>query len=427
MDQPPQSQPPSIPDQTSLQPEGVSNRVKRWIYLGIMSVVSLIVIANLIGSQAGAPAAKPKATSQQQNATAADIRSTEEMLAQQQAALVSKTAGDVARLRRAQQQAGQAGVDPGANTNMDEQLARLAQLQDAQARAASAAPYGSYSPGGQPDNQKAQMHAEQIAQERKALFADNVVRQDAPPGAAAAAAMPGYPPSVYPAPAPESLTPRTGAPTVAAPKPGESQRKALDFDRNLKTYWLPEGTLLEAVLTNRLDGDGVGPVNGMTTTDAYLPGTRLLVIPQGSRVLGEASKVSATGQQRLAVAFHRIIVPGLHEYSIPLDGKPPALAQAGEVGLHDKVNSHYASIFGASLAIGAIGGLAQIGNGQSGFGYDPAVQFRAGVSSGMTQSSERVLDRFLNRLPTITIREGTRIRILLTDDLQLPAYERTNQ
>lgn len=180
---------------------------------------------------------------------------------------------------------------------------------------------------------------------------------------------------------------------------------------------------MEAVLTNRLDGDAPGPVNCMITTDVYLPGARMLLIPQGARALGEASKVSSFGQQRLAVSFHRILVPGLHPYSIPLDKEPSALGQTGEVGLHDKVNSHYFSIFGASLAVGAIGGLAQIGNGYSGFGYDPSVAFRNGVSQSMAESSDRVLDRFLNRMPSITIREGTRVKIILTDDLELPSYE----
>jgi type IV secretion system protein VirB10 len=67
--------------------------------------------------------------------------------------------------------------------------------------------------------------------------------------------------------------------------------------------------------------------------------------------------------------------------------------------------------------------LAQIGNGFSGFGYDPSVQFRNGVSQSLAESSDRVLDRFLNRVPTITIREGTRVKILLTDDLELPTYD----
>jgi len=146
------------------------------------------------------------------------------------------------------------------------------------------------------------------------------------------------------------------------------------------------------------------------------------MIPQGARVMGESSPVSNFGQQRLAVAFHRILIPGLHGYGISLDQKVPGLSQAGASGLHDKVNGHYVSIFGASLAIGAIGGLAQIGNGYSGFGYDPSVQFRNGISQNMAQSADRVLDRFLNRMPTITIREGTRVKIVLTGDLAVPAY-----
>ena len=190
----------------------------------------------------------------------------------------------------------------------------------------------------------------------------------------------------------------------------ETRRKPLDFDPAAQpTVWLPEGTVIEAVLTNRLDGDAAGPVNCMITSDVYQPGTRVLLVPQGARVLGEASAVSSLGQARLAVAFHRIIVPGLRTYSIPLDKLMPALGQVGDVGLHDRVNSHYASIFGASLAIGAIGGLAQIGNGSSGFGYDPSVEIRNGMTQSMGQSSSRILDRFLNRMPTITIREGTRV------------------
>ena len=411
-----------MPDPAALQPEGISNRAKRRMFLGVIGLVSLIVLANIIGSPAAAPVPKTSLPSpqQQQNATAAEIREAEAALTQQQAELLSKTAQDAARLRQLQQQT---GASP--NANMTDQLARL---QDAQARAERNTPY---SAGGQPpDNQKTQIEMEQRAQERKSLFADNVIRQEHAPismGNTSQNLTATPPPAAAGSVTPETADRPLRAPATANTPGTEGSHRPLDYDASRKTYWLPEGTIIEAVLTNRLDGDGTGPVNCMTTADVYLPGTRLCVIPQGSRVLGEASKVSATGQQRLAVMFHRIIVPGLHSYSIPLDSKPPALAQAGETGLHDKVNSHYTGIFGASLAVGAIGGLAQIGNGQNGFGYDPSVQFRNGVTSGMSQSSERILDRFLNRLPTITIREGTRTKILLTDDLKLPAFERTNE
>ncbi len=136
--------------------------------------------------------------------------------------------------------------------------------------------------------------------------------------------------------------------------------------------------------------------------------------------MGEAKAVDAFGQQRLAVAFHRILTPGLHGYGIPLDKIEPGLGQAGESGLHDKVNSHYFSIFGAAIAVGAIGGLAQIGNNAG--SLSTLSSFRNGVSSSTAQSADRILDRFLNRLPTVTVRPGTRVRIILTDDLALPAY-----
>jgi type IV secretion system protein VirB10 len=74
------------------------------------------------------------------------------------------------------------------------------------------------------------------------------------------------------------------------------------------------------------------------------------------------------------------------------------------------------------LALAAIGGVAQIGNSTSAFTYDPMSQVRNGMSQSMAESSQRVLDRFLNRLPTFVIRERTRVKIYLSDDLLLPAY-----
>lgn len=188
---------------------------------------------------------------------------------------------------------------------------------------------------------------------------------------------------------------------------------------------LPEGTIIECALVNQLNGDNTGPVMVQVSNDVYLPGTRTLVIPQGARILGSAQKVSAQNQQRLAVSFHRMLIGTTPErmYTVSLD-KIPGLDQTGAAALQDKVNNHYAQIFGASLAIGAIGGLAQIGNGGYGGanGYDSGVMFRNGITQSMAQSSAQILNRFLSRLPTIVIRPGTRVDIFLTQDLELPAY-----
>ncbi len=158
----------------------------------------------------------------------------------------------------------------------------------------------------------------------------------------------------------------------------------------------------------------------MLTTDVWSHDHQQLLIPQGTRCLGTVSAVNGAAQQRLFVAFHRCIMPD--GYSLDLD-KFPGLNQIGEVGLRDLVNHHYFQIFGASLAIGAVGGLAQIGNGYSNFGYDPSVSIRNGVSQQMGQESMQILDRFLNQLPTFIVRERSRVRIYLSGDLEVPAYK----
>ena len=92
-------------------------------------------------------------------------------------------------------------------------------------------------------------------------------------------------------------------------------------------------------------------------------------------------------------------------YSVSLD-RFQGLNQIGETGLRDKVNRHYLQTFGVSLAIGAIAGLAQA-NTQYGIDVSGADAYRQGVSSSLSQSSLRILDRYLNILPTFTVREGS--------------------
>jgi type IV secretion system protein VirB10 len=142
------------------------------------------------------------------------------------------------------------------------------------------------------------------------------------------------------------------------------------------------------------------------------------LIPAGTKVLGEAKHVEAFGQTRLAVAFHRLIMPD--GYSVSLE-QFKGMNQIGDTGLRDQVNNHYAKIFGASLAVGAIGGIAEAGSGglltQSGTQIIPQ-----GVGQSLGQTSQRILDKFLNILPTVTIREGHRVKVYLSGDLTVPDY-----
>jgi len=185
-----------------------------------------------------------------------------------------------------------------------------------------------------------------------------------------------------------------------------------------KTYIVFEGTVLEGVLMNRLDGSFVGPVECLLSDDVYSHDRQHLLIPAGTKILGEAKKVEALGQTRLAVAFHRLIMPD--GFSVSLD-QFQGLDQIGDTGLRDKINNHYLRIFGTSLAIGALGAVAETGTG-SVFNESGSDLMRQQFASSMAQSSEQILDRFLNILPTVTIREGHRVKVYLSGDLALPDY-----
>ena len=204
---------------------------------------------------------------------------------------------------------------------------------------------------------------------------------------------------------------------------GPEGKKPVNVNVNGATgqpYVLFEGTIIETTLVNRLDGDFSGPVKVMVTNLVFSHDRQHVLIPEGTFVLGEVKRVQGFGQRRLAVVFHRLLMPD--GYSVDLD-QFHGLNQVGETGLKDQVNNHYAQIFGASIALGVISGAAQSSAGNVGINETGSEAYRTGVASSVSQSSTRILDRFLNINPTLTIREGHRVKVYLTNDLLLPAYE----
>jgi type IV secretion system protein TrbI len=185
-----------------------------------------------------------------------------------------------------------------------------------------------------------------------------------------------------------------------------------------KTYVVFEGTILETVLINRLDGQFAGPVECLLSNDVYSNDRQHLLIPAGSKLLGETRKVDTFGQTRLAVVFHRVLMPD--GYSVSLD-QFKGLNQTGDTGLRDQVDNHYLRIFGVSLAIGALGAIAEGGSSGS-LNESGADLMRQGFAQSTAQSSAEILDKFLNVMPTVTIREGHRVKVYLSGDLALPDY-----
>ena len=283
---------------------------------------------------------------------------------------------------------------------------------------------------------------ERRRREYESLFAANVAhstRSGADHGSATVAAT-----SQMPLPSPLELaefqqalaqqapTSQPGQPTTVAPGPPvpkppaatppmPSPVRSTDQERAAPSSGLRilEGTFIETVLLNRLDGTFSGPVMCLVTSPIYAEDRQSLLIPSGARLLGAAEPVEAWGESRLAIAFHRLLLP--NGQTVDLDGFK-GLNQTGETGLKDRVDRHYMQVFGASLAIGAISGLAQWDT-RGGFTPGFGDVYRQSAGSSLAASSARVLDRFLNVLPTITIREGHRIKVYLTNDLYLPPFD----
>jgi type IV secretory pathway VirB10-like protein len=298
-------------------------------------------------------------------------------------------------------------------------------------------PQPAYGPAGygQPGNAQPQLSPEQqqaqliAAKEREradeSRFASNLVYTRAMEQPLQA---PGQVPSNQFAPA----GPRQEVSSLQSPRaPGEPQEAADGYKRPVEAdidsakgqpYLLYEGSVLDTVLMNRLDGDAAGPVKVLVSNPLYSHDHQHVIIPEGTVVLGEAKKLGSAGfgqQRRMAVVFHRLIMPD--GYSVDLD-QFHGLDQIGEEGLKDKVNNHYFEIFGASIALGLIAGAGEITQGGGTISTSGSQAFTTGTAGSISQSANTILDRFMQIPPTITIREGHRVKIYFTQDMLLPAY-----
>ena len=213
-------------------------------------------------------------------------------------------------------------------------------------------------------------------------------------------------------PGPSPLGPTNTAVSIAQ---GDPNNPALVRTPDDPPGWerLYEGSFVEAVLVNQLNGDFPGPVLAAVAVPVYSADRQRIVIPRGTRVVGSASATLGRDQARLAVGFHRLIFPDGRWVSLEFRG----LNQIGESALRDQVNRHYFSMFASVGAVGIISGLTLRGSNPYAGGMDG---FRAGAGQGLAQGATTILDRFLNRLPTITIRAGHRLRIWLTSDVLVP-------
>lgn len=182
-------------------------------------------------------------------------------------------------------------------------------------------------------------------------------------------------------------------------------------------YILQAGAIIPAALITGLRSDAQGVALAQVTQDVLDSlGGGYLLIPAGSRLVGEYAAVTGSGQQRLAVAWNRLILPS--GKSIVLD-KLAASDPQGMAGLQDGVDRHWREVWAAAalstvLSVGSEAGTTDES--------DLARAVRRGGSQVASDVGQQVVGRSLTRLPTLTVRPGAPLRVVLARDLVLEPY-----
>jgi len=181
-------------------------------------------------------------------------------------------------------------------------------------------------------------------------------------------------------------------------------------------YVVQAGTVIPAALVTGLRSDLPGQITAQVTSHVYdSPSGRYLLIPQGSRLLGEYDSRVAAGQSRVLLVWTRLILPDGR--SLVLERQPGADA-AGHAGLEDGVDNHWGRVFLAA-------GLATILNIglEMGDDDDPVAEaIREGSQDTIGRTGEEIVRRQLAVPPTLTVRPGFPVRVMVTRDLILDPY-----
>lgn len=193
--------------------------------------------------------------------------------------------------------------------------------------------------------------------------------------------------------------------------PAESSERVV---RASSPYVVQAGSIIPAALITAIHSDLPGQVVAQVTQPVYdSPTGRHLLIPQGARLIGEYDNDVAPGHGRVLLAWDRLILPGGR--SIRLDRQPGADA-SGMSGLADRTDNHWGRMLRAGLVSALLGAGAELG----GSGNDEIVRaIRDGAQDTAGQTGRRLVERDIAIPPTIRIRPGFALRVIVTRDLIL--------
>jgi len=187
------------------------------------------------------------------------------------------------------------------------------------------------------------------------------------------------------------------------------------------SYVVQAGNVIPASLITGIRSDLPGQITAQVTENVYdSPSGRFLLVPQGTRLIGVYDSQVSFGQSRVLLVWTRLIMP--NGRSIVLERQPGADI-AGYAGLEDGVDNHWGALFKAALLSTLLGVGSELGAGSdTGNNGDIIQALRRGSSDSLNQTGQKVVQRNLNIQPTLTIRPGFPVRVIVNRDLVLEPY-----
>jgi type IV secretion system protein TrbI len=193
------------------------------------------------------------------------------------------------------------------------------------------------------------------------------------------------------------------------------------LSRPASPFVLQAGTIIPAALITGVRSDLPGQIAAQVTEAVFdTPTGRVELVPQGARLIGAYDSQVAFGQSRVLLVWTRLIMP--NGRSIVLERQQGADA-GGYSGLEDEVDNHWAELFKAALLSTVLGVGAELGSGAD-TGSNTAIlqALRLSAANSLNQTGQQVVRRNLNIQPTLTIRPGFRVNVMVNRDLVLEPY-----
>ncbi|MET3840356.1 TrbI/VirB10 family protein [Bradyrhizobium sp. OAE829] len=202
-------------------------------------------------------------------------------------------------------------------------------------------------------------------------------------------------------------------------------RRTVSPDRVAKPaspYIVQAGTVIPGALITGIRSDLPGQITAQVTESVFdSPTGRLLLIPQGARLIGVYDSQVTFGQSRVLLVWTRLIMP--NGRSIVLERQPGADA-AGYAGLEDEVDNHWGELLKAAALSTLLAVGTELGAGSDTNSNDSAIiqALRHGAGDSLNQTGQQVVRRSLNIQPTLTIRPGLPVRVIVNRDIVLEPY-----